>query len=98
MCTGRTALVRSVTAAAAASGSRLSVTGSMSANTGRARSNTQTFALATNAHADRAEREVQAGGAARHRAGVGRPEPPRERVLEGRDARAERQLAGAQDL
>ncbi len=41
-------MVRSVTAAAAASGSRLNVTGSMSANTGRARSYTATLALATN--------------------------------------------------
>ncbi len=41
-------MVRSLTAAAAASGSRLNVTGSMSANTGRARSNKATFALATN--------------------------------------------------
>ena len=40
--------VRSVIAAAAASGSRLNVTGSMSANTGRARSYTITLALATN--------------------------------------------------
>src|SRR3954447_25812488 len=52
MWTGRIAVVRSVTAAAAASGSRLSVTGSMSAKTGRARSNTQTFALATNENGD----------------------------------------------
>ncbi len=37
-CTGNSAAVRSVTAAAAASGSRFRVTGSMSANTGRARS------------------------------------------------------------
>ncbi len=40
--------MRSVIAAAAASGSRLSVTGSMSANTGRARSYTTAFAVATN--------------------------------------------------
>jgi hypothetical protein len=38
MWTGRIAVVRSVTAARAASGSRLSDTGSMSANTGFARS------------------------------------------------------------
>src|SRR4051812_22760581 len=52
MWTGRIGVVRWVTAAAAASGSRFSVTGSMSANTGRARSNTQTFALATNENGD----------------------------------------------
>ena len=40
--------MRSVIAAAAASGSRFRVTGSMSANTGRARSNNATLALATN--------------------------------------------------
>src|SRR5919197_2889183 len=48
MWTGSSAAVRSVTAAASASGSRLSVRGSMSANTGRAPSNSITLALATN--------------------------------------------------
>ncbi len=48
MCTGSSACVRSLTAAAAASGSRFSVTGSMSANTGRARSYSAAFADATN--------------------------------------------------
>ena len=48
MCTGRIAFVRSVTAASAASGSRLSVTGSMSANTGRAPSYSAALAEATN--------------------------------------------------
>src|ERR1035437_4285107 len=48
MCTGSSARVRSPTAAAAACGSRLSVTGSMSANTGRARSYSAAFAEATN--------------------------------------------------
>ena len=41
-------MVRGVTAAATASGSTLSVTGSMSANTGRARSYSATLAEATN--------------------------------------------------
>ncbi len=48
MWTGSSAAVRSVTAAAAAAGSRLSVTGSMSAKTGRARSKTGALAEATN--------------------------------------------------
>src|SRR5438445_172153 len=48
MCTGSSARVRRVTAAAAACGSRFSVTGSMSAKTGRARSYTGAFAEATN--------------------------------------------------
>ena len=50
------------------------------------------------AHADRAQREVQAGGAARDRARVRDAEARRERLLERGHARAERQLAGAQDL
>src|SRR5271154_1476890 len=48
MCTGRSARVRSLTAAAAAAGSRARVTGSVSANTGRARSYRTTLAEATN--------------------------------------------------
>src|SRR6202050_2057809 len=48
MCTGRIARVRCVIAACAAAGSRLSVTGSMSANTGRARSYSAALADATN--------------------------------------------------
>ena len=48
MCTGSSAVVRSVTAAAAASGSRFSVRASMSAKTGRARSKSTALALATN--------------------------------------------------
>src|SRR3954463_14462852 len=48
MCTGSSAAVRSVTAAAAASGSRFSVRASMSAKTGRARSKSTALALATN--------------------------------------------------
>src|SRR3954452_10403740 len=52
MCTGRKALVRPVIAAAAASGSRLSVRASMSANTGRARSYSIALAEATNENGD----------------------------------------------
>src|SRR5947209_9108850 len=48
MWTGSRAAVRDVTAVVTASGSTFSVTGSMSAKTGRARSYTATFALATN--------------------------------------------------
>src|SRR5919201_1854585 len=47
MCTGSSAAVRDVTAAAAAAGSMFSVTGSMSANTGRARSYSTALAEAT---------------------------------------------------
>src|SRR3712207_3309096 len=53
MCTGSSAVVRGVTAAAAAPGSRFSVTGSMSAKTGVARSKRTLFALATNENGDR---------------------------------------------
>ena len=49
-------------------------------------------------HADRAQRQVQCRRAARHRAGVARAEPRRERLLELRHARAERELARAQHL
>ena len=52
MWTGSSADVRLVTAAAAACGSTFSVTGSMSANTGRACSKRQTLALATNENGD----------------------------------------------
>ncbi len=52
MWTGSSAVVRSVTAAAAAEASRFSVTGSMSTNTGRARSNRIELALATNENGD----------------------------------------------
>ncbi len=109
MCTGSSAVVRSLTAAAAAAGSRLSVTGSMSANTGRARSYSAALADATNenglvidlvafAHADRAQRQVKAGRAAGNRARKRRADALREEPLEGRQARPERQLARAQHL
>src|SRR3954453_19080261 len=52
MCTGRIAAVRSVTAAVEACGSRFSVTGSLSAKTGRAPSKTHAFAEATNENGD----------------------------------------------
>ena len=48
MCTGTIARVRGVIAASTAAGSRLKVAASMSANTGRARSNSTTLAEATN--------------------------------------------------
>src|SRR5438105_1969406 len=47
MCTGSSAAVRGVSAASAAHGSRFSVVGSMSANTGRARSYSTALAEAT---------------------------------------------------
>jgi hypothetical protein len=49
-------------------------------------------------HADRAQREVQARSAARHRAGVRRADPLRELPLERRHPRPEREVARAQDL
>jgi hypothetical protein len=52
MCTGSSAAVLSPIAAAAAAGSMLSVTGSMSTNTGRARSYTTALAEATNEKGD----------------------------------------------
>ena len=98
--------MRSVTAAAAASGSRLSVTGSMSANTGRARSNTQAFALATNENGDVTTSSpslTPTARSARCRPAVpldtalacAAPSRARERLLEGRHARAERELAAS---
>ena len=109
MCTGSSALVRPVIAAAAASGSRLSVTGSMSANTGLARSNRIAFADATNENGDVTTSSPSVTPTARRarcsaavpddtRARVARAEPLRERLLERRDARAERELARAQHL
>ncbi len=93
MCTGSRALVRSVTAAAAACGSRFSVAGSMSAKTGRAprrprrslRRRTRTGLSRPHRpslHPDRAQREVQARGAARDGAGVRRADEAREIALE----------------
>ena len=90
--------------AAAACGSRFSVRGSMSAKTGRARSKSGAFALAGNEngdvttsspslHADGAQREVQAGRAARHGAGVGRRRGARRRPART-PARAGRARAG----
>jgi hypothetical protein len=49
-------------------------------------------------HTDRAQRQVQAGRARGHGAGVRHAQPGGERGLEGGHARAERELAGAQDL
>ena len=104
MCTGSSARVRPVIAAAAASGSRFSVRGSMSTNTGRARSNRITLALATNengdvidlvavGHAHGAQREVQRGGAGGDGARVAGADPRRERLLERRHPRPQRELA-----
>ena len=49
-------------------------------------------------HPDRAQREVQAGGAGGDRARVDAADAGGERLLEGGHARAERELAGAQDV
>ena len=54
--------------------------------------------LVSVAHPGGPQREVQAGRAARDGAGVGDAEPRGERLLEGRHARPERELPGAQDL
>src|SRR3954465_11201359 len=120
MWTGRIAVVRGVIGAAAACASRFSVTGSMSAKTGRACSNRTLLALATNEKGDvttssppctpaarRARwrpaapaRGGRGGRGARRPAGAGggggAAEPLGEAALEGRDARAERQLPRAQ--
>ena len=109
MCTGSSAVVRSVTAAAAACGSRFSVTGSMSANTGRARSNRHALALATNENGEvttSSPSVTPTARSARCRPAVpletalacATPSARGERLLERRDARAERELPAAQDL
>jgi hypothetical protein len=49
-------------------------------------------------HADRAQREVQPGRAARHRARVLHADPRREGLLEGGHARPQRELARAQHV
>ena len=109
MWTGSSAAVRSVTAARAASGSRLSVTGSMSANTGRAPSYSGAFAEATNENGvviTSSPAFTPAARSARCRPAVpletaeacGDAELRREGRLEARQHRPEREHPRAQDL
>ena len=101
-------VVRSLTAAAAAAGSRFSVRGSMSQNTGRAFSYSRQLADATKLKGEvttsspaldpgGADGEVEAGGAARDRARrARRPSRAARARSNSGSARAERELPGAQ--
>ena len=95
-CTASIARVRGVIAASTSAGSMLNVSSSTSTNTGsgaavadRVRGGDERVAdrddLVAGADARSQERQVQRGGAARHRARVRRADGCRELLLEGRD-------------